>query len=73
MTEAVLYEPTEEGSVICNLCAHRCLIRPGRIGICGVRENRDGVLSTLVYDRVISAHVDPIEKKPLFHFLPGTL
>jgi pyruvate formate lyase activating enzyme len=72
MKEAVLYEQIEEQSVRCNLCAHRCLIRPGRIGICGVRENRVGVLYTLVYDRVISAHVDPIEKKPLFHFLPGT-
>ncbi len=72
MKEAVLYEQIEERSVRCNLCAHRCLIRPGRLGICGVRENRAGVLFTLVYDRVIAAHVDPIEKKPLFHFLPGT-
>jgi len=72
MKEAVLYEKVEGGSVVCNLCAHRCLIRPGRIGICGVRENIDGVLYTLVYNRVISASIDPIEKKPLFHMLPGT-
>lgn len=58
--------------MICNLCAHRCRIPPGRIGICGVRENVEGTLYTLVYDRIVSANVDPIEKKPLFHFLPGT-
>ena len=72
MKEAVLYQQTEEQSVVCNLCEHRCLIRPGRIGICGVRENQAGMLYSLVYDRVIAAHVDPIEKKPFFHFLPGT-
>ena len=57
----------------CGLCAHRCLIAPERRGICAVRENRDGVLYTLVYDRLIAQNVDPIEKKPLFHFLPGSL
>jgi pyruvate formate lyase activating enzyme len=72
MKEGLLYERTEDQSVVCNLCAHRCLIRPGRIGICGVRENKAGVLYTLVYDRVVAAHPDPIEKKPLFHFLPRT-
>jgi pyruvate formate lyase activating enzyme len=72
MQEAVLYERVNGGSVVCNLCAHRCLIHPGRIGICGVRENLDGVLYTAVYDRIISASIDPIEKKPLFHFRPGT-
>lgn len=72
MKEALFSQVMEEQSVVCNLCAHRCLIRPGRIGICGVRENRNGILYTLVYDRVISAHADPIEKKPFFHFLPGS-
>jgi pyruvate formate lyase activating enzyme len=71
--EALLWEGRPDGSVVCRLCAHRCRIRPGLGGICGVRENRDGTLVTLVHDRVVSAEVDPIEKKPLFHFLPGSL
>ncbi len=56
----------------CALCAHRCIIEPGQRGICAVRLNRDGTLYSLVYGKVISSHVDPIEKKPLFHFLPGS-
>ncbi len=72
MVEARLYQRLEEGTVQCNLCAHRCKIAPGKLGICRVRENRDGTLYTLVYGRVISQAVDPIEKKPLFHFYPGT-
>jgi len=72
MKEAMLYEKTEEQAVRCALCAHRCTIQPGQRGICGVRENREGVLYTLVYGRTISAAVDPIEKKPLYHFYPGT-
>jgi pyruvate formate lyase activating enzyme len=59
--------------VRCNLCAHRCVIPPGRQGACCVRENIDGTLYTLVYDRIVSQNVDPIEKKPLFHFQPGSL
>jgi pyruvate formate lyase activating enzyme len=70
--EALLYEKEQEDAVICNLCAHRCYIPAGREGICKVRENRAGVLYTLVYDRLISACIDPVEKKPLFHFLPGS-
>lgn len=70
--EALLYEKIEGQAAICNLCAHRCFIPPGRIGICQVRENHAGVLRTLVYDRVISLNIDPIEKKPFFHFLPGS-
>ena len=71
--EAYLYQPLEDGKVKCNLCSHRCVIKDGRRGLCSVRENQAGVLHTLVYDRVIARHVDPIEKKPLFHFLPGSL
>ena len=56
----------------CNLCAHRCVITDGGRGICQVRENRDGTLYTLVYGRVIARHVDPVEKKPLFHVYPGS-
>jgi pyruvate formate lyase activating enzyme len=70
--EAYLYESLKEGEVKCNLCNHRCNIKDGRRGICGVRENRAGVLETLVYGKVIARHIDPIEKKPLFHFLPGS-
>jgi pyruvate formate lyase activating enzyme len=71
--EAYLYEPLQEGKVKCNLCSHRCVIKDGRRGKCSVRENQGGSLQTLVYGKVIARHVDPIEKKPLFHFLPGTL
>lgn len=63
----------EKKSVECFLCAHNCHIKEGRRGICQVRENKDGVLYSLVYGRLISRNVDPIEKKPLFHVLPGTL
>jgi pyruvate formate lyase activating enzyme len=71
--EAYLYESLKDNEVKCNLCNHRCNIKNGRRGICGVRENRAGVLETLVYGKVIARHIDPIEKKPLFHFLPGSL
>ena len=72
MKEAMLYEKIGDKKVQCNLCAHRCKINEGKKGICLVRENRDGTLYTLVYSRTISQHIDPIEKKPLFHFYPGT-
>ncbi|GBC63312.1 AmmeMemoRadiSam system radical SAM enzyme [Desulfonema ishimotonii] len=71
--EAYLYEKMEDQKVRCHLCSHRCAIRPGKRGICNVRENRDGVLHTLVYEKLIARHVDPIEKKPLFHMMPGSL
>jgi pyruvate formate lyase activating enzyme len=60
-------------SVHCLLCAHYCRIAPGDRGLCGVRENQGGVLYTLVYGRPVSVAVDPIEKKPLFQFLPGSM
>ncbi len=72
MKEAYLYERLDKQRVRCFLCHHRCLIREGSRGICGVRENREGTLVSLVYGKVIARHMDPIEKKPLFHFLPGT-
>jgi pyruvate formate lyase activating enzyme len=59
------------GKVSCGLCPHACAIAPEKKGICGVRENRNGALMTLIYGKVSSLHVDPIEKKPLFHFMPG--
>ncbi len=70
--EAILWEELGDGLVHCFLCAQECRIRPGRTGVCGVRENRDGRLYTLVYGEIVAANVDPIEKKPLYHFLPGT-
>ncbi|MBV5306302.1 MAG: AmmeMemoRadiSam system radical SAM enzyme [Desulfobulbaceae bacterium] len=72
MHEAQLYGQGKEGEVICELCAHHCRIKDGHRGICGVRENRCGILYSLVYGWLVAEHVDPIEKKPLFHFLPGS-
>ena len=72
MHKALLYKELEDNKVHCFLCQFHCNISPGKRGVCGVRENRDGTLYTLVYDRIISRSVDPIEKKPLFNFLPGT-
>jgi pyruvate formate lyase activating enzyme len=71
--EAYLYESLNDNKVKCNLCNHRCIIKEGCSGICGVRQNRQGILETLVYGKLIARHVDPIEKKPLFHLLPGSL
>ncbi len=61
----------EDGAVRCELCPHRCLIAPEKQGICGVRENRGGELFALTYGNVAAVQVDPVEKKPLFHFHPG--
>jgi pyruvate formate lyase activating enzyme len=72
MKEAMLYNPLEDGKVQCVLCNHRCVISSSKRGLCGVRENREGKLYTLVYGRAISLNVDPIEKKPLFHLFPGS-
>ena len=65
-------DPVAPGSVRCVACAHRCVLRPGRIGICGVRQNRGGWLYTLVYGQIAAAKDEPIEKKPFYHFLPGS-
>ncbi len=70
--KAYLWEALEDNKVKCNLCSHRCVIKDGRRGICGVRENGGGILETLVYGNLVARHIDPIEKKPLFHFLPGS-
>ena len=70
--EAMLYEKLENDRVHCYLCAHQCRILPPQFGVCGVRQNVDGKLYTLVYGDVIAAQTDPVEKKPLYHFLPGT-
>jgi pyruvate formate lyase activating enzyme len=72
MKEAMFYEPVADGRVLCTLCALYCKIAPGRRGACGVRVNVDQTLYTLVYGKVVARHIDPIEKKPLFHFFPGS-
>ena len=72
MKEAMFYQKLDGGRVRCELCRFRCLIGTGKRGRCRVRENRDGTLFSLVYGRVVAEHVDPIEKKPLFHVLPGS-
>ena len=70
--EASFYSKAADGAVDCFLCNHRCHIPDGKLGFCRVRRNRGGTLYSLVYGRLISNAVDPIEKKPLYHFLPGT-
>ncbi len=72
MKEAMLYERLGEDRVHCRLCSQHCRIEPGKTGKCGVRENRGGTLWSLVYGKLIAQHIDPVEKKPLFHFYPGT-
>ena len=71
--EALLYDKLAEDRVRCRLCSHRCVFKPGGKGLCHVRENRGGVLHTNVYGKLIARHVDPIEKKPLYHLYPGSL
>ncbi|MBD3295740.1 MAG: AmmeMemoRadiSam system radical SAM enzyme [Candidatus Omnitrophica bacterium] len=70
--EAMLWEKRRKNDVKCALCAHRCLIKPGAAGVCGVRRNEGGTLYTCAYGRAIAANTDPVEKKPLYHFLPGS-
>lgn len=72
MKEALFYEKLENEEVHCFLCGHQCRIKPGNRGKCGVRQNNGGILYSLVYGRLIAQHIDPIEKKPLYHFQPGT-
>ncbi len=72
MKEALLYKKLSDGKVQCSACNHRCVILNGKTGICGVRKNQDGKLYSLVYGKIIAEHIDPIEKKPLYQFLPGT-
>ncbi len=72
MHKAMLYEELSDGRVHCYLCAHYCTIPKGKKGICHVRQNTSGTLNTLVYGRTIAHNIDPIEKKPLYHFHPGS-
>ena len=70
--KAVLWNPESSGKIRCKLCAHRCLISDGQTGLCAVRRNDAGRLVSLTYHRICAANADPIEKKPLFHFQPGS-
>jgi len=70
--EAMFYGKLPEGKVRCRLCPRLCDVADGERGWCGVRENQKGTYKTLVYGKICSAHIDPIEKKPLYHYLPGT-
>ncbi|MDD4903255.1 MAG: AmmeMemoRadiSam system radical SAM enzyme [Candidatus Bipolaricaulis sp.] len=72
MKEAILYDRIPGGDVHCRVCAHGCRIAPGASGRCGVRQNDGGTLYCTVYGLLVARDVDPIEKKPLFHFLPGS-
>ena len=70
--EAMLYERLDDGAVQCHVCPRLCRIEPGKSGVCRARANRDGTLYAITYGRVCSVAADPIEKKPLYHFFPGT-
>lgn len=72
MKEAYLYKKLKDKKVQCLNCAHQCVIASGKRGICGVRENQNGKLYALNYGKIIALNIDPIEKKPFFHFLPGS-
>ena len=72
MHPARLWKKLPDGRVSCRLCAHFCRIADGARGLCGVRVNKGGALFTLAYERVAAANLDPVEKKPLYHFHPGS-
>lgn len=72
MKEAYIYKKLPKEKVQCQTCSHYCVIEDGGRGICGVRENKAGKLYSLVYGKPCAVNIDPIEKKPFFHFLPGT-
>src|SRR3990167_10961606 len=71
-SKALYWKPIDEKSLQCELCPRKCLITENQRGFCGVRENNRGILYTLVHSQAAAVHIDPMEKKPLFHFLPGT-
>jgi pyruvate formate lyase activating enzyme len=70
--KAILYEKIAEDTVKCSVCSHYCLIKNGKRGLCGVRENQNGELKALNYGLSIATSIDPIEKKPIYEYLPGT-
>ena len=70
--KAILYKKLPNQNVMCQVCNHYCMIQPNKTGKCGIRQNKDGELYLLVYGKALGVHIDPIEKKPLYHFFPGT-
>ncbi|MGO8718622.1 MAG: AmmeMemoRadiSam system radical SAM enzyme [Acidobacteriaceae bacterium] len=73
VVEAKFYQKLPDKKIKCKLCPRECVVGDRERGYCGVRENRGGKYYSLVHSRVCAAHIDPIEKKPLFHYLPGTM
>lgn len=67
------FDTAPDGTVHCHLCPHNCSIKIGNVGLCGVRKNCDGVLNSLNYGAISSLALDPVEKKPLYHFYPGSM
>lgn len=72
MKEAILYKKIKEKKVRCNVCLRHCTISPGKTGFCLTRLNKNGKLYTLIYGAVSATEIDPVEKKPLYHFYPGS-
>jgi pyruvate formate lyase activating enzyme len=72
MKESILYKKLQDKIANCRTCSHYCLMNSGKRGICGIRENIEGKLYFLPYGRAVAANIDPIEKKPIFHYMPGT-
>ena len=72
MHEAILYKKLDNNKVLCTACRQNCIISPDNTGVCSVRQNKDGKLYLLVYGKAASFNIDPIEKKPLYHFMPAT-
>jgi len=72
MREALFWNKLTNNKIQCTLCPHNCIIKDDKYGICGVRYNKSGILYTLVYDKIVAASIDPIEKKPLFHVKSGS-
>ena len=73
MKKALYFDKLEDNKVQCKLCPWKCIIKDGERGKCRARENKEGILYSLVYGKPVSTHIDPIEKKPLYHFLPGSI
>lgn len=71
MKKALYFEPLKDNEVRCDLCPHTCIIKPDNKGICGVRVNDNGELYSQVYNKVSAINIDPVEKKPLYHYFPG--
>ncbi len=71
MKECINYKKNNDSTLKCEACNHFCLIQEGKVGVCGIRQNQNGKLYLLAYGKAVAAQIDPVEKKPLFHFLPG--